>query len=275
MFPLLLKPIYSHQFWQQFPGSKYVPVRCREELHGALRTVNAVNVKTFLVEMIPGGDDQQGSYYTYLDEQGRNLFDFTKRVFRRFPVNMGLGSYHITDHVPEVQALALRFLRQVELRGIAHVEFKLDARDGQYKLIECNGRFTRVDCLLASSGIDLPLFVYSRVIGQPQTPPTGYRLGLRLWDPVRDFLAYRQMKRMGLLTFRDWVRSLWHPQTFPVFRWYDPLPAFFEGRRLFGLWRNHFPATPMPPDQPPNPVESEPSEERRLKELPKAYGQGS
>jgi predicted ATP-grasp superfamily ATP-dependent carboligase len=184
--------------------------------------------------MIPGGDDKQGSYYTYLDENGRNLFDFTKRVIRRYPVNMGLATYHITDHVPEIKEVALRFFQHVGLRGVAHIEFKPDPRDGQFKLIECNARFTAADCLLAASGINLPLFVYNRVIGQPEPLPSTYRLGLRLWDPVQDFRAYRQLKQMGLLDFRGWVRSLRHRQTLPVFRWNDPLPAVVDSVRLIG-----------------------------------------
>ena len=89
-----------------------------------------------LVEKVPGPDDLLCSYYTYLDADGEALFDFTKRIIRRFPVGMGNGCYHITDRNPEVREVALKLFRHVGLRGLANAEFKRDQRDGRLKLIE-------------------------------------------------------------------------------------------------------------------------------------------
>jgi predicted ATP-grasp superfamily ATP-dependent carboligase len=108
----------------------------------------------------------------------------------------------------------------------------MDVRDGKLKLIECNARFTAADCLLVASGLNLPLFVYNRLTGRPHAPPPfSYRTGMRLWKPVGDFAAYRQLNRMGLLPFRAWIRSIMHRQIFPVFRWDDPLPAILGNAR--------------------------------------------
>jgi predicted ATP-grasp superfamily ATP-dependent carboligase len=147
-------------------------------------------------------------------------------------MNMGGSTYHISDHVSDIQDLALALFRQVGLRGVANVEFKMDERDGKLKLIECNARFTAADCLLVACGLNLPLFVYNRLTGRAYAAPSTYRMGLRLWKPVGDFVAFRQLNKMGLLTFWAWVRSIMHPQIFPVFRWNDPLPAILSSARL-------------------------------------------
>ena len=228
IFPLIVKPFLSHRHKAKFNGASFVCVRTFAELLDAFDTTSLAGVKTFLVEMIPGGDDKLCSYYTYLDEQGNNLFDYTKRMIRRFPVTVGAGVYHVTDYVPDLKELSLKLFREVELRGIANAEFKLDERDGQLKLIECNARFTAADCLLTASGLNLSLFVYNRLMGHPKPTPTSFRLGTRLWYPLRDFLAYRQLNRMGLLRFYQWVRSILHPQIFPFFRWDDPLPSIIR-----------------------------------------------
>jgi len=220
VFPLILKPFFSHRLKAYF-----TVVRKFDELLDAFDATCRAGIRVFLVEMIPGGDDKLCSYYTYLNEKGNNLFDYTKRIIRRFPVNLGVGVYHVTDHVPDVKELSLKLFREVELRGIANAEFKLDERDGQLKLIECNARFTAADCLLTASGLNLSLFVYNRLTSHPQPAPTSFRLGMRLWNPARDFLAYRQLNKMGLLSFPHWVRSIWKPQIFPFFRWDDPLPS--------------------------------------------------
>ncbi len=223
-YPLVLKPILGHEFGKKFSGH-YTVASCFDEVLDAFQAVHNAGIRTFLVEMIPGPDENLCSYYTYLDEDGKHLISFTKRVIRRYPMNMGTSTYHITDHVPGIEELALALFRQVGLRGVANVEFKLDERDGLLKLIECNARFTAAECLLAASGLNLSMFVYNRLVGAPSPLPSSYRMGLRLWKPVGDVLAFRQLHRMGLLTFKVWLRSILHPQIFPVFRWNDPLPA--------------------------------------------------
>jgi predicted ATP-grasp superfamily ATP-dependent carboligase len=232
VFPLIVKPLLIHEFERKFSG-KFLTAENFGDLARAFDSVNDAGVKAYLVEKIPGADDRLCSYYTYLDENGNNLFDFTKRIIRRYPVNMGGACYHITDKVPEVKELSLKLFRQVGLRGVANAEFKLDERDGQLKLMECNARFTAADCLVRASGVNISLFVYNRLLGRAHSMPTSYRLGLRLWSPSNDFNAYRELRRMGLLNFGHWIRSILHPQVFPYFRWYDPLPATVKGCRHF------------------------------------------
>lgn len=245
VFPLILKPILGHKFRKEFSGSYFVAYAFNELLD-KFDAIDCAGIRTFLVELIPGPDDKLCSYYTYLDEDGKNLVNFTKRVIRRYPVNMGGSTYHITDNVPGVQELALALFRQVGLRGVANVEFKLDERDGQHKLIECNARFTASDCLLAASGLNLPLFVYNRLIGRTPAAPSEYRIGVRLWKPVGDFLAYRQLSRMGSLTFKAWGSSILHRHIFPVFRWNDPLPAIINSTRLVRYaWSRFGPSKPV------------------------------
>lgn len=231
VFPLIVKPLHSHQYKAKFDGALFVYVRMFSELLETFDIIRRAGIEIFLVEMIPGPDDRLCSYYTYLDEKGDNLFDYTKRMIRRFPLTMGMGVYHVTDYVPDVKELSLKLFRQVGLLGIANAEFKLDQRDGQLKLIECNARFTAADCLLRASGLNLPLFTYNRLIGDPQPAPTTFRLGMRLWYPLGDFKAYRQLNKMGLLSFGQWVRSVLHRQIFPFFDWYDPLPAIVKAAR--------------------------------------------
>ena len=238
VFPLLIKPLLSHQFWDHFGGKKYLKVHDFAELADVYRAVSGAGVAAMLVERIPGPDDRLCSYYTYLDENTRPLFHFTKRIIRRFPTNMGEGSCHVTDWNPEVRDLALRLFRHVGLRGMANAEFMRDERDGRLKLIECNARFTAADCLVAASGIDLGSFVYARLTGRPLPPMDRYRVGLRLWNPGRDFKAFRELRRNKQLSLAGWLRSIAHwPMVFPYFRWDDPMPTVVDALRGAGWTR--------------------------------------
>lgn len=224
VYPLIVKPRYSHIF-EGATGKKLIVARNFEEVGKAVEAMTATGTGCMIVEMIPGGDEHLCSYFTYLDEQSRPQFHFTKRIIRRYPVLMGTACYHKTDWIPELADLGNRLFKHIGLRGVANVEFKRDIRDGVYKLIECNARFTASDCLVARSGVNIAQYVYNRLTGRPTGPITKYKKGLRLWDPIRDFQAYRVLRKTGQLTFGKWAASVMHWQTFPYFQLTDPMPA--------------------------------------------------
>ncbi len=231
-YPLIVKPSHTHVFRQHF-GTKFVTAPDFATLQEAYRLVRELGIGVMLVEFIPGLDDRLCSYYSYLDGAGAPLFHFTKRVVRRYPLVTGNGCYHVTDWNPEVAEAGLAFLRAARVRGLGNVEFKRDPRDGRLKLIECNARLTEANCLVAAAGLDLARFVYNRLTGGPPVPLDRYRRGLRLWYPVEDYYAFRQLRREGKLTWGQWLRSVARPQTFPFFRWSDPGPSVVrEFRRL-------------------------------------------
>jgi predicted ATP-grasp superfamily ATP-dependent carboligase len=226
VFPMLLKPLFSHKF-QAVGQGKYIRVTGYAELIETYRRVSDLGVEVVLLEDIPGPDDRLCSYYTYIDEDGLPLFDLTKRVIRRYPVNQGLASYHVTDRNPEVRELGLQLLQHVGHLGLANVEFKHDVRDGKLKLIECNARFTAANVLLMESGYDLGSLVYNRLVGAAQPPLTGkpYAEGLHLWYPVEDFRAFLQLRSREELTFATWALDVAHRQVLPYFCWDDPAPS--------------------------------------------------
>ena len=211
VYPLLVKPLFSHRFKKVFPG-KYVRVTGFDELLAAFERIAGAGVEVLLLEEIPGADDRLCSCYTYIDEEGAPLFGFTKRILRRHPERQGFGCYHITDWSPEVLETGLRLVKHVGHRGIANVEFKRDDRDGLLKVIECNIRFTAANEILVASGYDLPLFVYSRLTGRPfpDLRTVEYKRGVRLWFPLADFLEFLALRRQGRITTGGWLRSVLH-----------------------------------------------------------------
>lgn len=231
-FPLIVKPLYSQAFEGHF-GAKLFRVEDFDSLAAILRKVRQTNFEVMLVEMVPGPDDRLCSYYTYLDREGRHLFDFTKRIVRRYPVIYGNGCCHVTDWNPEVRDLALKLFQHAGLRGIANAEFKWDERDGELKLIECNARLTAANCLVARSGIDLAYCVYQRIVGRPATLPSTYRQGLRLWYPVEDLRCFTHLRRHGHLNLAGWLKTVGLRPQLPFFAWHDPLPSVvYEAVRI-------------------------------------------
>ena len=111
------------------------------------------------------------------------------------------------------------------------MEFKRDARDGRFKLMESNPRFTRSNDLFQLCGIDFAQLVYRRALGLTVAQVPEYEYGVRLWPPTGDLLSFRELRRKGQLTTRGWIRSVLHCPHFQLFRWTDPGPG------LNNLWR--------------------------------------
>ena len=236
-YPCALKPVRSHEFVRHFAGRKAFVVHREEELEEAFARAASAGVEMLITEIIPGPDDQFCSYYSYLDEHGEPLLHCTKRKLRQYPIGFGSGCFHVTDWNPEVAEVGLRFFQGVGLRGLGNVEFKRDARDGRLKLIECNHRLTAATGLLRAAGLDLPLFVYNRLLDRPLPQVERYRRGFTMWYPTRDVRAFVAYRRQGQISRLAWVRTVLRRHHLPVASLADPRPALAHHLRLFSRLR--------------------------------------
>ena len=66
----------------------------------------------------------------------------------------------ISERIPDVVEPGRRILAAMEFRGFACIEFKLDRRDGVYKLMDVNGRHNLSGMLAVRSGLNFPLRQY-------------------------------------------------------------------------------------------------------------------
>lgn len=228
VFPLILKPKFSHKFRQVWSSCKYFRAENMDDVFEYFSRVKEYEIEVVLMEFIPGDDDNDCSYYAYMGDNGVPLAELTKKCIRRYPPNMGGECFGVTDWSPEVRELGLRFFRHVKYKGAGQIQFKRDARDGKLKLIESNARFAAPTCLVKASGVDLARVAYERLTGKnPVTTgePGNYVTGLRWWRPKKDLLAFVALRRAGKLSFGQWFAGVCRPHVLPVFHWSDPLPS--------------------------------------------------
>jgi predicted ATP-grasp superfamily ATP-dependent carboligase len=233
-YPCCVKPLQSHRYGRLLGSGKVLFARDRRELDRVVARASAAGVDMMVTEVIPGADDQIYGYVTYIDDDGEPLVHFVERKLRQDPIHFGNGCYRKGQWDDEIARLGLRLCQGSGLRGVAHVEFKRDARDGTPKLMECNNRFDLCLELVGGAGIDLPLLVYNRITGRPAPRVRPARTGIRVLhtqEDVRAMLAYR---RAGELSVRRWLRSLMHRQRFALFSWSDPMPSLVANARWLG-----------------------------------------
>jgi predicted ATP-grasp superfamily ATP-dependent carboligase len=227
--PVMVKPLRSYSFMEAFGRKLFIVRDSVEEVAEKVELCLSRGHAVMIVEMIPGPDNLLSSYYTYRTPQGRLLYDYTKSVIRRWPVNRGGACFHQSEWLPETAELGRRLFEGVGWEGIGNVEFKRDVRDGKLKIIEVNGRLTAGHPLLTRGGAQIDLMIYCHLTGQPVPPLGRYAQNLRLWDPLRDFMAYRLLARRGELSLLGWFRSIFAQKIiFSFFSFDDPLPGLTE-----------------------------------------------
>jgi predicted ATP-grasp superfamily ATP-dependent carboligase len=183
--------------------------------------------------MIPGPDSLLSSYYTYRTAEGRRLFDFTKSIIRRWPVNRGNACYHKTGWLPDTADAGRRFFEGVGLKGLGNVEFKRDTRDGKLKIIEVNARFTAAQELVRRAGYPIDLMIYCHLTKQPVPAARPVKNELRFWYPVRDFLGFLDLWKRGELSLAGWLASIvTFRHVFPLASISDPWPIMGAGYAL-------------------------------------------
>jgi predicted ATP-grasp superfamily ATP-dependent carboligase len=224
--PVMVKPLDSARFAEDFGRKLFIVEKSLEEVADKVAFCQNRGHPVMVAEMISGPDDLLSSYYTYRTPDGRFLYDYTKSIIRRWPVNRGGACYHQSQWLPETAEMGRRLFESIGWQGLGNVEFKHDSRDGELKIIEVNGRFTAAHRLVVEAGAPIDLAVYCHLTGQPAPRLEPYKQPLRMWYPHHDLLAFLELKRAGAITFRHWLRSLRGQRlVLPYFSWRDPVPG--------------------------------------------------
>jgi D-aspartate ligase len=224
--PVMVKPLNSRAFVDKFGCKLFIVDGGFDEVVEKVELCHAHGIKVMLMEMIPGPDSLLSSFNTCRTASGKMLYEYTKSVIRRWPINRGGGTCHQSIWLPETAAMGRKLFDMIGWQGIGNVEFKRDMRDGQLKIIEVNGRFTAAQRLITEAGAPIDLIVYCHLTGQPQPHFDSYSQTKLFWYPLRDFFAFLQMRRAGQITFAEWLRSLdVRSLLLSVASWRDPLPS--------------------------------------------------
>ena len=173
-FPLMIKPREMHNFLFVTKMKLYI-VRDKRELKQKLRTCFKQNFKIMITEIIPGPDSRLYEYDFYIDKNGEMIAGMGQIKLRQHPPNFGIGRVLKTIVNKDIEELTKKFLKYIPgFFGPGQLEFKLDYRDGKYKLIEMNGRLTLQAELYAKAGINFPYLFYQDWVNGKSTKIYNY-----------------------------------------------------------------------------------------------------
>jgi D-aspartate ligase len=237
-YPCVLKPRHSHRYFERF-GSKMAMAQTHKELIKSWKEATELGLQVMVQEFIPGDDTHGVNYNVYVCD-GRPAVECTAQKLRLSPPQIGFPRVVVSAEIPEVIEPGRRLLSAMSFHGFANVEFKKDARDGTYKLMEVNGRHNNSGLLSVRAGINFPWIMYQHLVRR-EAPPSGlaqkngiYWISLPS-DPVRSVRALRK----GQLRLRDYLRPYLQPHVFDLLDRRDlrPFLAKLAGALLARLGR--------------------------------------
>jgi predicted ATP-grasp superfamily ATP-dependent carboligase len=219
-YPVVLKPSEkNYEYGARF--KKAYKLLSYEEVERQYREILPVLADMVVQEWIEGEDSDIYFCLQYVGEDGKPVASFAGRKIRSWPPRIG-GTASCTAAWEEAEALeeaTSLFFRQVGFTGMGSMEFKKDARDQRFYMVEPTVARTDFQEEVATlNGVNLPVAAYCYELGlslpaiqKPDTP--------KVWsEPQIDRWSFEESG--GKIDERS--------ATLPVYsaywRWNDPMP---------------------------------------------------
>jgi len=226
--PLAIKPAIKENFFYA-TGAKAWRADTPEQLN-ALFDAAAHNIRMseiMIQEIIPGDGNCQLSYCAFFRDGSAHSI-LTARRLRQHPREFGRAATYVeTADLPEIEELSQRFLRAINFYGLVEVEFKQDARDGQYKLLDVNARVWGFHGLGQVAGVDFPYLLFADQLGRQAERSRG-RAGVGWLRLLTDVPTSFSAMARGYLSLGSYIQSIQRTEVESVFSWRDPLPSVAE-----------------------------------------------
>ncbi|MEM0448584.1 MAG: hypothetical protein QW520_02040 [Methanomassiliicoccales archaeon] len=237
-YPAFIKGHYSH-LWARVFGNKGFIVRTPQELEARFSQVLAAGLEGMVQRIVMPPGENFAAVGAYISPNGRIQASVTWQKLRQTPPNFGIGTLLLSKRLPEVEETAMRYMRGIGFAGIGVIGFKRDLEDGEWKMIEINGRPWFQIYFATRCGINLPLLYYLDALKLEPPVMNGFKEGLRFWNPLDDFDSFIRLRRRGRLTLADWIRSWFIPDVLPYYERGDVRPALTQAN--YGLnWMKRF-----------------------------------
>ena len=242
---VFIKPADSQKF-SDITGAKAVWAHNRRELAEIWHRLDRQGFKLLAQEYVPGSAADHYFVDGFRDRNGALTGLLARRRTRIFPPDFGNSSYCTSIALKDVPGpidSVTRLLSKLDYRGIFSAEFKRDARDGKYRILEVNTRAWTYVEFAARCGVNVCEMAWQDAKGQPVTvASTDYPVGAGCVDLYRDINSIRTQEKAvrGPLSriLWQWARAHFHS-----FRLDDPGPAIAvlwrilarHGRRRLGV----------------------------------------
>jgi D-aspartate ligase len=235
--PCLIKPTQSHLYFSKF-HRKMMVVNNKNEAINAYKQASEIGLEVVLQEFIPGPDSNGLNYNSYA-LNGDVIVEFTGKKIRSAPPNLGSPCVVKSAVIPEIHEVGRKLIASLGFYGYSCTEFKLDPRDGIYKLMEINGRHNLSGILAVYCGMNFPEMHYRHLVLGEIPSQSRYEEGKYWIDLARDFAYYLPLILHGKLSISDFCEPYLSKHVYAILDANDMGPAIKRYKNLFRDVINH------------------------------------
>ena len=183
-------------------------VGSQEELKRSYDMCARAGAGLMLQEFIPGGREHDWFFHGYCDADSLCRPAFTGVKERSYPADAGLTSLGRSAANVDLRDKITSLLARLGYRGLLDLDIRLDARNGEYHLLDFNPRLgAQFRVFRDTAGTDVALAAYLDLTDQPIPPGeqvNDRRFLVENYDPI-SALAHM---RAGELRPGSWLSSL-------------------------------------------------------------------
>lgn len=210
------------------PSTEYLSFGKKADVKGICEAAGHVP----LVQEFMPDTDEYGFFAFY--DHGEAIATFQHRQIRGFNYSGGPSAFRESVSMPDLEEEGLKLLDSLEWHGPAMVEFKKDARTGEFKLMEINPRFWSSLPFSVKAGADFPYYYWLVATGQQDRIEPGYDVGVSghlllgelfyLYSVLKDDNELVERPSIGTAAFEVLTSLIRHPR-FDYLDPSDPCPA--------------------------------------------------
>lgn len=231
-YPLLIKGCLGLSFYKA-THQKAIQADSYEQLTKVLREITPLTSDVMIQELIPFDAQNRVVSFTCFAIKGEIKAYWMGQKLREHPIKYGTATMSQSVLIPQVSDEARPLVKALQYTGTCEIEFMRDPRDGEWKLIEINPRTWLWVELAKACGVDYAKMMYRYVNGIEQEYPTSYQVGLKWYNAVTDFVFGMQGILKGVVSLKEYLRSLCGRKVHAIWSWHDLKPGLIFPFMLF------------------------------------------
>lgn len=224
--PVLTRGRFGLSFYRKMKV-KALLAQTEQELHDQLASIASVYdlEKSVTQELIPSAGLNYTVSFTAYCISGEIKCYWVGQKLREHPWRFGTATLAESIDANICLESSVKLLRELNYSGICEIEYLMDPRDGEYKLIEINARTWLWTGLAKACGVNYALLAYKDVNGQPVVFPETYRTDLKWINWLTDTWFSLKAIFGGRLGLREYLIAMKGRRVRAVFSGKDPMPS--------------------------------------------------
>jgi D-aspartate ligase len=225
-YPLVVKPADIIR-WKKFYYSKGFILQSPDEWEKRIEDIKSKKIP-FIVQNIITGDNSNNYEVNSLFLPNGKLYQHSIRKVRQYPDRFGTASCIEYIVMPNLEAMAAKFIRDLNLIGFSNIEFKFHQADGEFYYIETNPRVWQQVNFSAKMGINFPRLYLDFLQNQLNFYIPNLKNKGKWVDFLPDILFWKKYRKIYQLSIFALITSWFPIKATGLFSITDPLPFLYE-----------------------------------------------